>query len=145
MPNPNWREAVANAEHYLAIGQERVYIDGAEPPWELVTHVDVGTAFSDGRPASLQFTARHRSGLELVWARWAKDENMPFAFAVELESINLKAIISLLPPAAMPSMRVVAAAWIAALERELGLIQARGDKARAEIAVLKALMGVAGG
>lgn len=63
-----WQQCVELAEHYIALGQEEVYLYKPEnPPWDLVTAAKTGGMTRHGIETGLEFTATHPSGLSFRW------------------------------------------------------------------------------
>lgn len=62
-------ECVKNAEHYLAIGQDDIYLDANDPdlPWHLAVDVGAGGSYRLNGPSSARVTAAHESGLSFRW------------------------------------------------------------------------------
>ena len=68
-----WQEHVALAEHYLAIGQDEIYLSDTDDlplttfPWEFVTSIEKGSTFRHGVDVSKWFRAVHPCGLRFRW------------------------------------------------------------------------------
>lgn len=63
-----YKDAIAKAAHYIAIGQTRIWLNASDPdlPWHLVDVVGAAGSYRFNGPASVRLTA-HEAGLELHW------------------------------------------------------------------------------
>ena len=60
-------QAVANAEHYLALGRDKVWINESTAPWAKADDVESGCDYRFSGPTSARFSFTHESGLKLTW------------------------------------------------------------------------------
>ena len=69
MLETGFKKAIANAEHYVALGQRNVYLskDDDEYPWEYVTTCDSGSCMRGSVHIGCSFTAPHSCGLTFHW------------------------------------------------------------------------------
>lgn len=62
-----YEHAIANAAHYLAIGQDNIWIKEATAPWALADDVKSGSSFRFNGPTNARFSFTHDSGLTITW------------------------------------------------------------------------------
>lgn len=64
-----YAEAVAKAEHLIAVGQTRVWVDENDPdlPWQKVSSVEAGGGYRFNGPTGVRLTV-NEAGLELHWS-----------------------------------------------------------------------------
>ncbi|QWY83269.1 hypothetical protein [Rhizobium phage RHph_X2_25] len=69
MRRRRFSEIIPLAEHYLAIGETEIYLDGKDDdlPWGDVNSVKVGGSYRLNGPSSARVTAAHESGLSFSW------------------------------------------------------------------------------
>lgn len=62
-------DAVAKAEHLIAVGQTRVWVDDKDPalPWQKVDAIEAGGGYRLNGPTGVRLTV-HEAGLELHWS-----------------------------------------------------------------------------
>lgn len=64
----NFKHAVANRDHYLAIGMSQMYLDVGPYPWHLVTDVEPGGTHRFDIATSVNFTARVDEEFSVRWS-----------------------------------------------------------------------------
>lgn len=69
MRRRRFSDIIPLAEHYLAIGETEIYLDGKDDdlPWGDVNRVTVGGSYRLNGPSSARVTAAHESGLTFSW------------------------------------------------------------------------------
>jgi hypothetical protein len=67
-----WRmtfdEAVAKADHLIALGDTDIYLYEGEMPWSLAQTCEAGSSYRLSGPSSVSFKAAHPSGLSFRWS-----------------------------------------------------------------------------
>ena len=70
MNEKNWHTVVEQAEHYLAIGHDEVYLSGennGDYPWEYVVGCKPGGSHRLDISTDVWFNAEHPSGMKFRW------------------------------------------------------------------------------
>lgn len=119
----DWKLAVKNARHYLAIGQNRIDLgDGCVTsfyPWGLVTDCEPGGIHRLDISTDIHFVAKHKSGLEFHWSLDIEPEAPNGSGSYHIDVDSVRQIIPLLPVHAVEKLRAYFAAYAKAV-REWG-------------------------
>ena len=114
----DWKKAVEQAEHYLAVGQEEVYLDHdtKDYPWHLTTECEPGGSHRLDITTSVWFRGVDPSGLRF---RWTFDIEPPSANGkghYQIDEKGIAHVLSKLPDKAKPSFRKYLKDCVKALE-----------------------------
>ena len=105
---PTVEEAVANAEHYLALGQTEIWLghrSEVDRPWHLVTSMREGGSHRLDICTSVNFIAEHESGLQFRWSIDVEEEGSNGISAYKLNFPLVAQIVAALPEAPREQFR----------------------------------------
>jgi hypothetical protein len=98
-----WQQHVALAEHYLAIGQDEIYLSDTDDlplaifPWEFVTSIEKGSTFRHGVDVSKWFRAVHPCGLRFRWCLDLEVRDANGTGTLKFDFPKLRQVLALLP------------------------------------------------
>lgn len=107
MRDATYAFAVENADHYIAVGQNDIYLyhDAQIPAelWALVTTSEAGSSYRLNGPSSVQFRAEHPSGLSFRWSVDFEDRDANGSGVHQFDREKIRDLILKLKPAAAKS------------------------------------------
>lgn len=102
----DWREAVAKAEHYKALGIDEVYLDReSDFPWDLTTRCEPGGSYRIGISTSIWFYADHPSGITFRWCYDIESREAQGSGHYQIKSGELQEVMARIPDKARITLR----------------------------------------
>lgn len=101
-------EIQSKAEHYKALGQTEIYLDGKCPdfPWHLVTRCEPGGSHRLEIHTDVWFYAHDpESGLDFRWSFDIEPRSANGVGTYQIDSAGCREVFAKLPPAALVSFR----------------------------------------
>lgn len=137
-----YKDVVANASNYLAIGEKEVYLDGGleELPWSLVTRCEPGGTHRIDISTSVWFYAKHESGLNLRWSFDIEPDTADGKGYYEIDVASCRRVLGLLNGCALSKFREYLAECVTKVRERGNTYQKYADKMYGDAAILQDLV-----
>jgi len=89
----DWKKAIENAPHYLAVGIQEVWIEKSKSdmdrfPWAHATLVEEGATYRNNVPISLKFEYKTKAGITLHWSIDLEPDNQTGNLTLNVDLIR---------------------------------------------------------
>ena len=140
-----YTQAVANAKHYLAVGQTDIWLGSATEknfasfPWNEVTKIDGGGSHRLDMATSLWFLAKHASGIIPRWSVDLEDRSASGKGYYEINTALIEKIFPELPLQAQKEFSAILRKDAALLLKNAREYEEIAEKEKASAAIFKKL------